>query len=137
MEAKKDTKDKKLAEKQIEGIGKNRSIVVKPSIKTVGSCTRHYTSQVQEDQYQCNKCGFTTEWACEYFKHMPDKHALQVPHGNTDPVIFFLAEQNEAIVQKMNDLTKEIKDINTKVYSINEQLEMKTKHESDEDTDHI
>ena len=60
---------------------KNRNNKIKTSTETVASCTNHNINSPQEEQYKCECCSFSSEWAGDYFKHMTVAHGLSVPNG--------------------------------------------------------
>ena len=55
------------------------------------------------DPYACNSCSFTAERATTLFRHMKSVHDHLVPDVQSDPLMFLLIEQNEAIMTRMNE----------------------------------
>ena len=108
----------KKAPETIQVIGKARVNPVKPSHETVAACTEHVTLHNNFDlteDYECHQCSYRTEWAGTLFEHMRVTHGLPVPQTSTDPLLYFLAEQNEALMARMNEQDEILKETLSKL----------------------
>ena len=97
----------------IPGLGKMRANPVKPSLATVSACKDSDDSVT--DPYACNSCSFTAERATTLFRHMKSVHDHLVPDVQSDPLMFLLIEQNEAIMTRMNEQDAMLKETLDKV----------------------
>ena len=131
----KDNNVKVNQDKPTPGVGKQRSnpvtASVPPSFATFAACNNPtHAHPVQpnthEDlQYKCDECDFSANWAGEFFNHKIQVHKLQVPGASSDPLLFFLAEQNEEYRTKLieamvnvQSLTEQIQLLTTQVAKV-------------------
>ena len=107
-EPKQSTKKIKTAEKETPGLGKKRLNPTPPSQANFAACNKDDPPQPEEPEspygsHECEACGEKFKWAGSVYKHMANVHGLPIPCDSSDPLLYFLAEQNEEVNQKLSE----------------------------------
>ena len=92
----------------IPGIGKHRINPVLPSSANIATCNNIDHVQPEEPQspygpHECEACEEKFYWAGALFNHMIQEHGLRTPPDSSDSLLYFLAEQNEELNQKLSE----------------------------------
>ena len=118
-----------VIKKPTPGVGKrSRTNPVPPSSATFGACNKpthahpvHPTTH-EDLQYKCDECDFSANWAGEFFNHKTQVHELQVPGGSSDPLLYFLAEQNEEYRTKLIEAMVNVQSLTEQIQSLTTQV---------------
>ena len=107
----------------IPNIGKKRANPVPPSKANFAACSQEdqpkpKVSESPYGPYKCEVCGQTFKWAGSIFKHMKLDHNLTVPNDSSDSLLYFIAEQNEEVNQKLSETTEKLNAMQAQVAEI-------------------
>ena len=114
--------------KPTPGVGKQRMNPVTASAATFGACNNPIHAHplqlsAQDDlTYKCDECSFSAIWAGEFFNHKAQVHGLQVPGDSSDPLLYFLAEQNEEYRTNLIETMLKVQSLTDHVQTLTNQL---------------